>query len=116
MKKYYGDFNAMSGASTNDVAVNTNEFSFPQWEVFIQEKSGSSFEHAGSVHAADKKMALQNARDIYTRRCEGRAIWVVQTEYIASTTREDEEEFFDPAADKIYRTPNFYKMPAGVTV
>lgn len=116
MKQYYGDFNAISGVGTNDVAVNTNDFSFPQWEVFIQEKSGSPFEHAGSVHAADKNMALQNARDTYTRRSEGRAIWVVQTEHIASTTREDEEEFFDPAADKIYRTPNFYKMPAGVTV
>lgn len=114
MIQYYGDFNAISGGNNLETSVNTNDISFPQWEVFIQEKSGSPFEHAGSVHAADKKMALQNARDIYTRRCEGRALWVVQTEHIASTTREDEEEFFDPAVDKIYRTPNFYKMPAGI--
>jgi ring-1,2-phenylacetyl-CoA epoxidase subunit PaaB len=86
---------------------------FPQWEVFLQEKNGKPFEHQGSVHAADKKMALQNARDLYTRRNEGRNLWVVPTEYIAATTLEEEEEFFDPASDKIYRTPNFYKMPQG---
>ena len=95
--------------------MSNNNSQFPQCEVFIQEKSGSAFEHAGSVHATDKKMALQNARDIYTRRNEGRALWVVMTDNIASTTRDDEEEFFDPSEDKIYRTPNFYKMPAGTT-
>lgn len=88
---------------------------FPQWEVFIQVKNGGPYEHAGSVHATDKNMALQNARDIYTRRNEGRSLWVVQTDNIFSTTREEEAEFFDPAEDKIYRTPNFYKMPAGTT-
>mgnify|MGYP001168724291 CR=1 FL=1 len=85
------------------------------WEVFIQKKDGSEHAHAGSVHASDSKMALQNARDIYTRRNEGRSLWVVQTDNIFSTTREEEAEFFDPAEDKIYRTPNFYKMPAGTT-
>ena len=86
---------------------------FPQWEVFLQAKNGGAFEHQGSVHAADKKMALQNARDIFTRRNEGRSLWVVPTDCIAATTLEQEEEFFDPAMDKIYRTPNFYKMPQG---
>ena len=88
---------------------------FPQWEVFIQTKNGAPHEHAGSVHASDKKMALQNARDIYTRRNEGRSLWVVETDDIAATSSEDEAEFFDPAEDKIYRTPNFYKMPKGST-
>ncbi len=91
--------------------INNNQF--PQWEVFIQTKSGSPFEHAGSVHAADKKMALQNARDTYTRRNEGRSLWVVPTDCIVATTRDEEEEFFDPSLDKTYRKPNFYKMPKG---
>jgi ring-1,2-phenylacetyl-CoA epoxidase subunit PaaB len=86
---------------------------FPQWEVFIQTKNGAPFEHQGSVHAADKKMALQNARDIFTRRNEGRSIWVVPTECIVATSDNDTEEFFDPAQDKIYRMPNFYRMPQG---
>ena len=40
------------------------------WEVFIQSKSGLPYIHAGSIHASDVKMAMQNARDIYTRRGE----------------------------------------------
>ncbi|MEQ1553527.1 MAG: 1,2-phenylacetyl-CoA epoxidase subunit PaaB [Ferruginibacter sp.] len=88
---------------------------FSQWEVFIQKKNGAAHEHAGSVHAADKNMALQNARDVYTRRNEGRSIWVVPTDSIVASTIEDEVVFFDPANDKIYRNPNFYKMPKGTT-
>ena len=34
------------------------------WEVFVQRKSGQPFVHCGSLHAFDKEMALQNARDL----------------------------------------------------
>ena len=44
---------------------------FPLWEVFIRSRNGLSHRHAGSVHAADATMALQAARDVYTRRGEG---------------------------------------------
>ena len=87
---------------------------FPLWEVFTQKKSGLPFEHAGSVHAADKEMALQNARDVYSRRNEATCIWVVLSESIISSTPEDMGPFFDPANDKIYRNPNFYKTPGAV--
>jgi ring-1,2-phenylacetyl-CoA epoxidase subunit PaaB len=95
--------------------MNIQQDQFQQWEVFIQARNGSPYEHAGSLHAADKKMALQNARDVYTRRSEGRSIWVVPSGAIATTNANDESEFFDPANDKLYRTPNFYKMPKGST-
>lgn len=40
---------------------------FPLWEVFTQKRAGLPFEHAGSVHAPDKEMALPEcARCIYT--------------------------------------------------
>ncbi len=90
-----------------------NQSQFPQWEVFVQAANGGPFIHQGSLHAMDKNMALQNARDIYARRHEGRAIWVVPTDCITATTREEEAEFFDPAEDKAYRSPAFYKMPQG---
>lgn len=93
----------------------TNKNQFPQWEVFIQTKNGAPYEHAGSLHASDKNMALQNARDIYTRRQEGRSLWLVPTECIVASDPENNAEFFDPSMDKIYRTPNFYKMPKGAT-
>jgi ring-1,2-phenylacetyl-CoA epoxidase subunit PaaB len=52
----------------------SNDNQFPLWEVFVQAKSGTPYKHAGSVHAADKEMALMNARDLYSRRNEGTAI------------------------------------------
>lgn len=84
------------------------------WEVFIQSKSGLSFKHAGSLHAYDKELALQNARDLYTRRNEGTCIWVVPSNQIVSSTPEDQGAFFDPSNDKIYRHPTFYDIPKGV--
>ena len=52
---------------------------WPLYEVFIRSKSGLSHRHAGSVHAADDQMALDNARDTYTRRSEGVSLWVVRS-------------------------------------
>ena len=55
-------------------------------------------------------MALQNARDLYTRRQEGTCIWVVKSEYIASSNPDDGASFFDPSDDKVYRYPTFFKI------
>lgn len=85
---------------------------WPLWEVFIQSKTGLPYKHVGSVHAPDAEMALQNARDLYTRR-EGSAIWVVPSASIVSSSPDDAAAFFDPMEDKIYRHPTFYVMPDG---
>lgn len=84
------------------------------WEVFTQSKQGAAHEHAGNVHAVDAEMALQNARDLYTRRNEAISVWVVPASAIVATTPGDSGPFFDPANDKAYRHPQFYKMPAGM--
>jgi len=84
------------------------------WEVFIQSRNNLPYKHVGSVHAFDKEMALQNARDLYTRRNEGRAIWVVLATDIVSSSPGDDASFFDPADDKIYRHPTFYELPEGL--
>ena len=83
------------------------------WEVFIQSKNGLAHKHVGNVHANDKTMALENARELYTRRNEGSCIWVVKASEIVSSETEDSEAFFDPSNDKIYRHPTFYNMPDG---
>lgn len=93
---------------------NTKETQWPLWEVFIQSKPGLQHKHAGSVHAADAEMALQNARDVYTRRSEGVSIWVVQANAITASSPSDSGPFFDPANDKAYRHPSFYSVPEGV--
>lgn len=87
---------------------------WPLWEVFYQPKDGKPFEHAGSVHAPDAEMALQNARDTYARRNEGIALWVVPSDQIVASTPEDVGPFFDPANDKAYRHPQFYSVPRAV--
>jgi ring-1,2-phenylacetyl-CoA epoxidase subunit PaaB len=66
------------------------------------------------VHAADAEMALQNARDLYTRRKEGVSIWVVPSSAIVASDPDDKESLFDPADDKIYRHPTFYELPDAV--
>jgi ring-1,2-phenylacetyl-CoA epoxidase subunit PaaB len=84
------------------------------WEVFIQANSGIPHKHAGSLHAPDAEMALQAARDVYTRRSEGMSIWVVPAAAITASSPEDAGSFFEPANDKVYRHPTFYKVPEGV--
>ena len=88
----------------------------PLWEVFTQAKDGAPHEHAGSVHAADAEQALQNARDVYARRREAVSIWVVPTSAIIASSPEERGSFFDPADDKPYRHPQFYRTPRGVRV
>lgn len=84
------------------------------YEVFIRSKNGMSHKHVGSVHAADDKMALENARDLYTRRSEGVSIWVIASANITASDPADHSALFEPAADKVYRHPTFYEIPEGV--
>ncbi len=91
-----------------------NKDNWPLWEVFTQPKSGKPHEHAGSLHASDKEMALQNARDTYARRNEGVSIWVVESKHITHSTPDDMGPFFDPANDKPYRHSQFYSVPRAV--
>lgn len=86
----------------------------PLWEVFTQPQTGKPHEHAGSVHAEDSEMALQNARDVFARRGQVVSIWVVRSTEIVASSPGDEGPFFDPAEDKAYRHPSFYKVPRGV--
>ena len=58
---------------------------WPLWEVFIRSRNGLDHKHCGSVHAADASMALQAARDVYTRRQEGVSIWVVRADHIVAS-------------------------------
>jgi ring-1,2-phenylacetyl-CoA epoxidase subunit PaaB len=84
---------------------------WPLFEVFIRSKQGLDHKHAGSLHAADAKMAIHMARDVYTRRQEGVSIWVVPSCAITASDPDDKAAMFDPMADKIYRHPTFYELP-----
>lgn len=87
---------------------------WPLWEVFVRSKAGLDHKHCGSLHAVDGKMAVQLARDVYTRRQEGCSVWVVRSEQIIASDPADKEMYFEPMADKIYRHPTFYVLPVAV--
>jgi len=86
-----------------------NDYSL--WEVFIRSNRGLDHKHAGSLRAADAEMALQNARDLYTRRLEGVSIWVVPSVAITASDPDEKGALFDPANDKVYRHATFYELP-----
>jgi ring-1,2-phenylacetyl-CoA epoxidase subunit PaaB len=83
----------------------------PLWEVFIRSRNGLAHKHVGSLHATDATLALQAARDIYTRRGEGLSIWVVPSNAITASDPGEKGMMFEPAESKIYRHPTFYDVP-----
>lgn len=87
---------------------------WPLWEVFIRGQHGMSHRHVGSLHAPDAELAINNARDVYTRRNEGVSIWVVQSADITATAPGDKGPLFEPSNDKIYRHPTFFNIPKDV--
>jgi len=84
---------------------------WPLWEVFVRSRRGLAHKHVGSVHAADAAMALEAARDVYTRRMEGVSLWVAPSAAITASDPADAGSLFDPAEDKVYRHPTFYSIP-----
>jgi ring-1,2-phenylacetyl-CoA epoxidase subunit PaaB len=87
---------------------------WPLWEVFVRSRGGLAHKHVGSVHAADAAMAIEAARDVYTRRMEGVSLWVAPSAAITASDPADAGELFDPAEDKVYRHPTFYHIPASI--
>jgi ring-1,2-phenylacetyl-CoA epoxidase subunit PaaB len=86
----------------------------PLWEVFIRPRNGLSHRHCGSLHAVDATMALNAARDVYTRRGEGQSVWVVPSAEITASDPTEKDENFEPSESKIYRHPTFYEVPEEV--
>ncbi len=87
---------------------------WPLWEVFIRSKQGLNHKHVGSLRAADAVMAVENARDVYTRRSEGVSIWVVESKNVYASDSTEADAFFEPANTKVYRHPTFYDVPDGI--
>ncbi len=107
----YGDYGETENAGSNADVSKPSNSDWPLWEVFIRSKQGLDHKHAGSLHATDAKMAIENARDVYTRRQEGISIWVVESKYIHASSPDDAVSFYEPANDKVYRHPTFYQLP-----
>ena len=91
--------------------MNPKNVDWPLYEVFIRARTGLDHRHVGSLHAADADMAIEHARDLYTRRSEGVSIWAVKSADIVASDPADADELFTPAQSKVYRHPTFYKIP-----
>lgn len=96
---------------SNSSTQSTSSNEWPLYEIFIRSKNGLEHRHVGSLHAADATMAMENARDVYTRRQEGVSIWIVESKDITASNPENSGELFEPAQDKVYRHPTFYELP-----
>ena len=110
-KYYYGDIPEEKGGGSSSSNGSTAKSDWPLWEVFIRSKQGLDHKHVGSLHAADAQMAIENARDVYTRRMEGVSIWVVESKYIHASSPDEAASLYEPANDKVYRHPTFYDLP-----
>lgn len=62
---------------------------FPLYFVFEKERADLPHRSAGSVHAPDAEMALENARDVFVRRPECLSLWVVPADAVYSKTVEE---------------------------
>jgi ring-1,2-phenylacetyl-CoA epoxidase subunit PaaB len=80
------------------------------WEVFVRARRGISHVHIGSLHAPDAETALQNARDVYTRRGEGVSVWVVPSAEVHAFEPDDAAEYVE-ANEKGYRLATSYEIP-----
>ena len=109
-KHLYGDYGDKEQAGSGESAQNGSRTEWPLWEVFIRSKQGLDHKHVGSLHAADAQMAIENARDVYTRRLEGVSIWVVESKHIHASNPDEAESFYEPANDKVYSHPTFYDL------
>jgi ring-1,2-phenylacetyl-CoA epoxidase subunit PaaB len=94
-----------------DYSMNEAKQEWPLFEVFIRARSGLEHKHVGSIHAVDARMAIEHARDVYTRRQEGISIWVVRSSEIIASDPDQSDALFEPAKDKVYRHPTFYAIP-----
>jgi ring-1,2-phenylacetyl-CoA epoxidase subunit PaaB len=84
---------------------------WPLYEIFVRARAGLDHKHVGSLHATDAQMAIEHARDLYTRRQEGVSIWAVRSTDIVASDPADADTLFEPARDKVYRHPTFYDIP-----
>lgn len=77
------------------------------FEVFRQEKGAGYLQHEGSLEAPSPELAVQYAREIYSRRAEAIRLWVVPHEAI---TEVSDQDFLHPPLDRTHRMGEGYRV------
>ncbi|MBN0048538.1 1,2-phenylacetyl-CoA epoxidase subunit B [Streptomyces actuosus] len=88
--------------------VSGAEGALASWEVFLRPRRGLAHLHVGSVRAADPDMALERARDLYTRRGDPLSLWVVRSAAVYASSPAERDPFFSGARHKPYRYPEHF--------
>jgi phenylacetate-CoA oxygenase PaaH subunit len=98
-KKYRNTYDALRGGGMADEPS--------VYEVFRRDKAGAPMVHAGNVTAPSDELALIYAREVYGRRGESLALWVVPR---AAVLAFDDEDMLSPAIERGYRSVEGYRM------
>ena len=77
------------------------------YEVFRQEKGAGFLQHEGSVEAPSSELAIQYARETYSRRSEAIRLWIVPRDTIVEV---DNADFLRPPIERTYRTGEAYRV------
>ncbi|MGH3022319.1 MAG: hypothetical protein ACRDNI_01565, partial [Gaiellaceae bacterium] len=76
------------------------------WEVFRQEREGQPFQHGGSVEAPNAEFAEAYAIELFGRRAESIALWIVPRDAL----REVQEPYVADVFDRDYRRVDGYSL------
>ena len=76
------------------------------WEVFRQERAGQPFQHGGSIEAPNREFAEAYAVELYGRRAESVALWIVPRDEV----REVHEPYVADVFDRDYRRVDGYSL------
>jgi ring-1,2-phenylacetyl-CoA epoxidase subunit PaaB len=76
------------------------------WEVFRQEREGQPFQHGGSVEAPNLEFAEAYAIELYGRRAESVALWIVPRDEV----REVHDPYVADVFDRDYRRVDGYSL------
>ena len=76
------------------------------WEVFRQEREGQPFQHGGSIEAPNREFAEAYAIELYGRRAESVALWIVPRDEVC----EVHEPYVADVFDRDYRRVDGYSL------
>jgi phenylacetate-CoA oxygenase PaaH subunit len=76
------------------------------WEIFRQEREGQPFQHGGSLEAPNLAFAEAYGRELYSRRDESFALWIVPRDSV----EEVRDPYVDDVFDRDYRRVDGYSL------
>jgi ring-1,2-phenylacetyl-CoA epoxidase subunit PaaB len=77
------------------------------YEVYIQYKEAKGYFHVGSLRAPNSELALDQAKEVYTRRDDCIDFFIVPSQHLYRLDGK-QTDLLKIAADKEYRKPGYF--------